>query len=78
MYTAVSSSSWQPFTCISELDPVYVSNSSIKITIIYSPWFSARNGKFRFRQNSISSERAPQEEQNGAYFSFVAPSSEEL
>ena len=29
-------------------------------------------------QNLISSDRAPQGERNGAYFSFVAPSSNEL
>ena len=53
-----------------------------KINVIetpyYSPWFSAKIGKFRFRLNSISTERARQEEQNDANFSFLAPSSEEL
>ena len=44
----------------------------------YSPRFSARNRNFRFRESSISSERASKEEQNGTIFSSVAPSSEEL
>ena len=47
-------------------------------TPYYSPWYLARNGKFQFRQNMISTERASQEEQNGANFSSVAHSSEEL
>ena len=44
----------------------------------YSPWFSARNSKIWFWLNSMSSERTRQEKQNGANFSFLAPSSEEL
>ena len=31
-----------------------------------------------YKHNMIPSERASQEEQNGANFSFIAPSSEEL
>ena len=38
----------------------------------YSPW-----KKFDFGKKRIPSERASQEEQNGANFSFIAPSSEE-
>ena len=45
----------------------------------YSPRLSAKNGKFRLRkQKRMPSERASQEEQFGANFSFVAPSSEKL
>ena len=47
-------------------------------TPYYSPWFSPKIGKFGFRRNMVSLERACQEEQNGANFSSVAPSSEEL
>ena len=47
------------------------------------PWtivhgFRPENEKFDFGKKTISSERASQEEQNGANFSSVAPSSEEL
>ena len=41
----------------------------------YSPWFTAKIGKFQFRQKRISSET---EEQNDLNFIFVASSSEEL
>ena len=44
----------------------------------YSPWFLAKNRKLGFWQMRISLERASQEEHNGANFSFVAPSIEEL
>ena len=47
-------------------------------TMDYSPWFSARKWKFLLWRKMISSERESQEEQNGADFSFIAPSSEEL
>ena len=40
-------------------------------TSYYSPWFSAKHLQW------IPSERASQEEQNGANFSFIAPSREE-
>ena len=44
-------------------------------TPYYSPWFLAKNRKVGFRRKTISSERAPQEEQNGTDFSSVPPSS---
>ena len=44
----------------------------------YSPWFSGRKRKIRFWQKRIPSERVSQDEQNGANFSFIAPSSEEF
>ena len=47
-------------------------------TPYYSPWVSARNRKFGFQPKRIPLERASQEEQSGANFSSVAPSSEEL
>ena len=47
-------------------------------TPYYSPWFSAKIWKFLLRQKKIPSERASQEGQNGANFSSIAPSSEEL
>ena len=43
----------------------------------YSPWFEFWESK-KHSEKRIPSERASQEEQNGAYFSFVAPSIEEL
>ena len=43
----------------------------------YSPWFDFWESK-KVREKRIPSERASQEEQNGANFSFIAPSSEEL
>ena len=43
----------------------------------YSPWFDFLESKKRF-EIRIPSERASQEELNGANFSFVAPSSEEI
>ena len=46
-------------------------------TMDYSPWFDFwESGKSS--EKMIPSERAQQEEQNGANFSFIAPSSEEL
>ena len=47
------------------------------------PWtivhgFRPENENFDFGKQMISSQRASQEEQNGANFSFIAPSSEEL
>ena len=50
----------------------------IKTMDYYSPWFSVRNRKFRFRQKRISSERGRQEERVSENFSSVAPSSEDL
>ena len=45
----------------------------------YSPWFSAKKMKnLTLANNDILCARARQEEQNGANFSFIAPSSEEL
>ena len=46
-------------------------------TMDYSPWFDFWESKKSFDKR-IPSERASQEEQNGANFSFLAPSSEEL
>ena len=43
----------------------------------YSPWFHLSESEKDFEKR-IPSERASQEEQNGANFSFIAPSSEEL
>ena len=43
----------------------------------YSPWFDFWESK-NVLEKRIPLERASQGEQNGAYFSFVAPSSEEL
>ena len=43
----------------------------------YSPWFHLSESRKSF-EKKIPPERASQEEQNGANFSFVAPSSEEL
>ena len=43
----------------------------------YSPWFDFYESEKSFEKR-IPSERASQGEQNGANFSFVAPSSEEL
>ena len=47
------------------------------------PWtivhgFRAKNENFDSGKKRIPSERPSQEEQNGADFSFIAPSSEEL
>ena len=46
-------------------------------TMDYSPWFHFSESKKSF-EKGMPSETAPQEEQNGANFSFVAPSGEEL
>ena len=46
-------------------------------TMDYSPWFHFSESKKSF-EKGMPSERAPQEEQNGANFSFMGPSSEEL
>ena len=43
----------------------------------YSPWFDFWESEKRLEKR-IPSERASQGEQNGANFSLVAPSSEEL
>ena len=43
----------------------------------YSPWFHLSESE-KSIEKRIPSERASQEEQNGANFSFIAPSSEEL
>ena len=43
----------------------------------YSPWFQFWESE-KSLEEMMPSERASQEEQNGANFSFVAPSSEEL
>ena len=43
----------------------------------YSPWFQFSESE-KSSEIRIPSERASQEEQNDASFSFVAPSSEEL
>ena len=45
-------------------------------TPYYSPWFSAKNGRNQFWLKRIPYERAPQEEHNGANFSFIALSIE--
>ena len=46
-------------------------------TMDYSPWFSFLGSKKSFAI-MIPSQRESQEEQNGASFSFVAPSTEDL
>ena len=46
-------------------------------TMDYSPWFHLSESEKSFKERTPS-ERASQEEQNGANFSFIAPSSEEL
>ena len=46
-------------------------------TMDYSPWFDFWESKKSFEKR-IPSERASQEEQNDASFSFIAPSIEEL
>ena len=46
-------------------------------TMDCSPWFDFWESKKR-SEKRIPSERASVEEQNGANFSFIAPSSEEL
>ena len=56
----------------------YEENRNLIKTPYYNPWFLVKNGWSRFRQTRIPSERASQEEQIGAIFSFIAPSSEEL
>ena len=75
---------WRKFQiCSAFLDPVRSKKTAKKMTSIlvktpyYSPWFSAKILKFELRQKRIPSERASQEEQNGANFSSVAPSSEQ-
>ena len=50
-------------------------NQTIR-TIVHG--FRPKSENFDFGKKTISSERASQKEQNGANFSFVAPSSEEL
>ena len=45
-------------------------------TIVHG--FRPENENFDFGKKMIASERAFQEEQNGANISFIAPSSEEL
>ena len=49
---------------------------SKRLIIVHGFWPESEN--FDFGKKRISSERASQEEQNGANFSFIAPSSEEL
>ena len=56
--------------------PQKITSISVK-TPYYSPWFLAEIGKFLLRQKMIPYERASQEEQNGANFSFIAPSTVE-
>ena len=51
--------------------PQRMSSISVK-TPYYSPWFSAKNWKYRFREIRISSERASQGEQSGANFSSIS------
>ena len=47
-------------------------------TPYYSPWFLAKTEQSDFgKRTRIPSERASQEEPNGAVFSFVVPPSEE-
>ena len=46
-------------------------------TMDYSPWFEFSESE-KSLEKKIPSERASQEEQNGAKFSFVAPSSDKL
>ena len=46
-------------------------------TMDYSPWFEFLDSEKSFEKR-IPSERVSQGDQNGASFSFVAPSSEEL
>ena len=46
-------------------------------TMDYRPWFDLRESEKSLAKR-VPSERASQEEQNGAISSFVAPSSEEL
>ena len=46
-------------------------------TMDYSSWFECLESEKSFEKR-IPSERASQGDQNGASFSFVAPSSEEL
>ena len=46
-------------------------------TMDYSPWFDFSEYK-NVSEKRIPLERASQEEQNGASFSFVPPSSEEF
>ena len=52
--------------------------SSILIeTPDYSPWFSARKWNFDFGKKRIPGKSTSKGEQNGANFTFIAPSSEE-
>ena len=57
--------------------------AKVKITIFrpktmdYSPWFQFSEPEF-FLEKRTPLERVPQDEQNGANFSIVAPSSDEL
>ena len=44
-------------------------------TMDYSPWFDLQESE-KSLEKRVPSKRASQEEQNGANFSFVAPSSE--
>ena len=46
-------------------------------TMDYSPWFDFWESEKSFEKRTPP-ERASQEEQNGANFSFIAPSSEEF
>ena len=49
--------------------------TEVKIkTPYYSPGISARNREFRPQQKMLPCKRISQGEQNGANFSFVAPS----
>ena len=52
--------------------------NNLNKTPYYSPVFLAKKWWKQFRQTMIPSERVFQGEQNGANFSSIAPSSEEL
>ena len=55
----------------------FFSDSKIE-TMDYSPCFLPENKNFEFAGKRILLERASQEKHNGANFSFIAPSCEEL
>ena len=66
-------------TQTSERTTKYVLNSPAKpLTIVHGDDVGNSDMKNKPMYKMIVSERASQEEQNGANFSFIAPSSEEL
>ena len=66
------------FSSIAPSSEVIQKTTSIPVkTPDYSPWFLARNGKFRLRQRTTPCKSTSQGEQNNKNSSFAAPSREQ-